>query len=60
MSKTSFNKIAGLIFAIIAVLHGARMVYGWQAVIGNVTIPVWISGVAFILAAFLAYTAFKK
>lgn len=59
MNQKTFSTVVGAIFSVIAVLHLLRAVLGWNAVIGNFTIPVWLSWIALVVAAFLAYSAFK-
>ncbi|MEK6837829.1 MAG: hypothetical protein AABX69_04200 [Nanoarchaeota archaeon] len=58
MDKKTFLTVVGVIFAVIAVLHLLRAVLGWNAVIGTFSVPMWLSWVALVVAAFLAYTAF--
>jgi len=53
-SKT-FQLIAGVIFAIVAVMHLSRIIFGWQVVLGEWTLPVWISYFGLVVAGFLAY-----
>ena len=59
MNQKKFSKVAGVIFALIAVLHAARLLYGWEAIIGSVAIPLWISGAALLIAAYLAYQGLR-
>ena len=59
MNHRTFLSVTGVIFLVIAVLHLLRAVLGWNAVIGSFTIPMWLSWVALVVAAFLAYSAFK-
>ncbi len=59
MDKKTFSTVVGVIFSAIAILHLLRAVLGWNAVIGSFTIPMWVSWVAIIVAAYLAYSAFK-
>ena len=59
MNRKTFSLVTGAIFSVIAVLHLLRAVLGWNAVIGSFTIPMWLSWVAIVAAAFLAYNAFK-
>lgn len=59
MSQKTLNNTVGLIFVIIGTLHLFRSILGWPANIGTVVIPVGVSVVAFILSAFLSYSAFK-
>jgi len=60
MNQKTFSLLAGLIFLIIAVLHVARSVWGWDAVIGGWQVPMWVSWVAIVGAGFLAYQGLKK
>lgn len=57
---THYRKVSGTIFALIAVLHLARLLYGWEAVIGGWTVPVWASVLGVIIAGWLAWSAFQK
>lgn len=58
MTQRTFNTVAGLIFAVVAVLHGMRLLLGWDAVIGGWEVPHWVSWIALALAGYLGYTAF--
>lgn len=59
MNQKRFILIAGLLFAAIAILHGLRLLLGWEAVIGGWVVPHWISWIAILIFGFLAYSAFK-
>ncbi len=59
MNQKTFSTVVGAIFSVIAVLHLLRAVLGWSAVIGTFSVPMWLSWVAAVAAAFLAYSAFK-
>ncbi|HYM65235.1 MAG TPA: hypothetical protein VES68_02015 [Candidatus Sulfotelmatobacter sp.] len=54
-----FHKVAGTVFAITALGHLARVLFGWDVVIGTYSIPSWLSLVGAVIAGFLSYTAFK-
>lgn len=47
------------IFALIALLHALRLIYGWNVTIGEWTVPVWGSAVGFLIAGYLAYHGFQ-
>ena len=47
------------IFTIIAVLHLARIVYGWEAMIGGWEMPMWVSWLAVLVAGGLAVKGWK-
>jgi len=55
----TYHNIVALIFTAVAVLHGARIVYGWQAFVGGAAIPFWVSWVALIISIYLAYRGFS-
>lgn len=52
-NKTYYQSVA-IIFFIIAIGHLARLAYGWEAVIGDVVVPMWTSGAAAAIAGYLA------
>ena len=47
------------IFTIIAVLHLARIVYGWEAMIGGWEMPMWVSWLTVLVAGGLAVKGWK-
>ena len=59
MRSKTFATICGVIFGVIAAVHVARLVMGWDAVIGGVAIPLWASAVAAIVSAYLAYEGLR-
>jgi 4'-phosphopantetheinyl transferase EntD len=58
MNASSYARLAGAIFAVIALLQLARAVAGWPVTVGDVTMPVWPSWVAFAVAGGLAWLGF--
>lgn len=58
MTQKTFTLTAGVIFALVAVLHVLRLILGWKALIGGWHVPTWISCLALVLFGYLAYTAF--
>lgn len=59
MKQKMYLTVSGLIFLAIAVLHGLRLYFGWEAVIGGVLLPLSASWVAVIVAGVLAYSALQ-
>ena len=49
-----FTSAAIGIFSLVALVQLLRVVLGWDVVIGGVSIPAWVSVVAFLVAATLA------
>ena len=60
MSQKSYYAVTGTIFLIIVLLHLLRVLNGWPAEIGTVTVPMWASWVAVLLAGCLAYHGLKR
>jgi hypothetical protein len=51
--------VSAVIFSLVALLHLARIVFGWSAVIGGWSAPMWLSWVGIIVAGGLAYFGFS-
>lgn len=50
--------IVSVFFLIVALLHLARIFYGWSAEIGGIFIPLWASWLALVVAGLLAAKGF--
>jgi hypothetical protein len=55
MSKDAFSRLAGAIFLTVAVVHALRFVFQWQVIVAGWQLPMWVSAVAIVIAAYLAY-----
>jgi hypothetical protein len=60
MSKNMFSTLTGTIFVIVAVAHALRLVLKWPVIIASWQVPMWLSAVAFVIAAYLAYEALHR
>lgn len=60
MKPETYWKVTGIIFLVIAVLHGLRVLLGWQAVIGGWLVPMWPSAIAVVVAGYLAYQGLRS
>ena len=60
MSKNMFSVVAGAIFLIVAVAHVLRLIFKWQVIVADWHVPMWVSAVAVVIAAYLAYEGFRK
>jgi len=58
MNKNTFPLLAGAIFLIVAVAHALRLAFKWEVVVANWQVPMWVSAVACVIAAYLAYEGF--
>jgi uncharacterized membrane protein len=59
MSQRTFSLVAGLIFLVVAVAHVLRLAFKWDVVLNRWPVPMWISAVALVIAAYLAYEGFR-
>jgi hypothetical protein len=57
MNDKLFHLIAGIIFALVALLQALRIYMGWPVVIGGWSAPMWISWIAIAVAGGLSYFA---
>jgi membrane protein implicated in regulation of membrane protease activity len=55
-----FTRLAVVILSLISMLQLTRFVQGWEVTINGVIVPVWISGVAFIVLAGLAAMLWRE
>ena len=55
MEQKTFSVIAGVIFALVALVHLVRIYFGWSIVIGGWSVPMWPSWIAFVVAGALSY-----
>ena len=59
MKQKTYLIIVTIIFSGVSFFHLLRLALKWKAIIGTWTIPLWISYIAFVIPAFLAYSGFK-
>ena len=55
MTAQHFSRLAGVVFAIIALLQLLRAITGFEIAVGGEIMPVWPSWIAAIVSGFLAY-----
>ena len=55
-----FTIVAVVVFSLIALLQLLRFILGWQVMVNGVTVPVWVSGIAFVIAAGLAVMVWRE
>jgi len=58
MDPTDYSMLAALIFALVAIGQLARALMRLPVTIGQTSIPVWASWVAFVVAATLAWLGY--
>jgi hypothetical protein len=59
LSKNTFPQLAAAIFLIAAVAHALRLIFKWVVLIGGWQVPMWVSAVAIVISAYLAYEGFR-
>ena len=55
-----FSTIAALVFALVAVIQLLRFVLGWEVVVNGMSVPLWASAIAFLVAAGLAVMVWRE
>ena len=59
MDRKTYFSVTSIVFLIIAVLHGLRVIQGWDASIGGWMVPLWGSYAAVALGAYLPWTGYN-
>lgn len=59
MTNRSYSLTTGTIFLAIAIVHGLRLIFGWDASLEGHHAPMWASGVALIITGYLSYAGFR-
>ncbi|HVE48875.1 MAG TPA: hypothetical protein VNG69_04555 [Casimicrobiaceae bacterium] len=55
-----FTTVAVLVFGLVALLQLLRFVSGWEVTVAGVAVPIWASGVAFVVAGGLAVMLWRE
>ena len=58
--KKPFTITSVALFSLIALLQLLRFTLGWEVTVNGLTIPVWMSGIAFVIAAGLAVMIWRE
>ncbi len=58
LKKDTYFQVTGVIFLAVAVLHGLRVVNGWELLYGAWAVPMWVSVAVVAVGLYLAYNAF--
>lgn len=56
----TYQKISGFVFTIVALAQLLRAVMQWPAMVNGLSIPIWCSVIAFLVAGSLAIWAFRS
>ena len=55
-----FTLVAVVVLSVVSVLQLLRLLLGWEITINGIAIPLWASGVAFLVAAGLAAMVWRE
>lgn len=55
-----YELVSGTIFAIVSLIQLTRTLLGWPVQIDLFTVPIWFSGIAFLVTGVLAFWAFRS
>ena len=58
MSPKSYFLLTAIVFSIVSLIQLSRLVLGWQVVIDGWSAPMWVSWIAVVVAAVLAFFGF--
>lgn len=57
-SEKTLLRAAGLIFLIVCLAHLARLAFGFDILLGDFAVPMWLSWAGVVIAAYLSYSSF--
>ena len=55
-----FTIVAIVLLSFIAILQLARLILGWEVSVNGVAIPLWVSGIAFVIAGGVAVMLWRE
>ena len=55
MDRKTFLTAAGVIFAVVALVHLTRIAMGWPIVIGSWSVPMWVSWIGLVVPGTLSF-----
>jgi hypothetical protein len=55
-----FTTVAIVFFSLVSILQLVRLILGWEVLINGFAIPLWFSGIAFVVAAGLAVMLWRE
>ena len=58
--KKPFTFLAVVVFALVALLHLLRLIFGWEAILNGAVVPMWVSIPALVVAGGLAVMLWRE
>ncbi|HEX5774590.1 MAG TPA: hypothetical protein VFY28_01360 [Candidatus Paceibacterota bacterium] len=59
MNKKTYLSVTSVVFLVVALVHGWRVLSGSDLILGEMMIPMWASWVVVLVVGFLAYSGFR-
>jgi len=59
MSLYTYLKITKIIFFLVGLAHGIRLLVGWDVVLGGWSVPMWVSIFGVVLPWYIAFNGWK-
>jgi hypothetical protein len=57
-SSQSLFFLVGVVTGLVALVHLLRLAFGWTVAVGSWSMPLWLSGAALIITAYISYASF--
>ena len=55
-----FTAISVVVFSLVSILQLTRLALGWEVSINGASIPLWVSGIAFVVSGGLAFMLWRE
>jgi hypothetical protein len=55
-----FTIVAIVLLSLIAIVQLTRLILGWEVSVNGVAIPMWVSGIAFVIAGGVAVMVWRE
>lgn len=52
--------VAVVVFSLVALAHLLRVALGWEVTVNGISIPMWVSVIACVVSAALAFTLWRE
>ena len=59
MKPKVYFMLSGVIFLAVAAMHLARLLSGWEVVLGQFNLPMWGSVLGLLLSGYLSFEGFR-
>jgi hypothetical protein len=60
LNRKIYATVTATLFLMMGIVHLLRIIFGWQAEIGGLNIPFWVSWLALFVTGALAYFGFTQ